>query len=389
MTILDKSKIHTLLQHPPEVSINSRNEVIEAYHERIEGLSDHFNSSAELWSPPFPVTAYYYSDNGGRLDDTAPKEIVRFINDSANAVSVLSGIEKPEIEYANTPAQAWVQGGFDLAQTTRYGLSGVGNVTFLNCAPRIDERGKDGNKSNKGEPIYVGILPNGHVISANSRYNFTFFRDAIEKGDLEVFEAKVQPDGTQFRSRDIFPTHTVILTNLLTQNIDKWKPKMSINERRDLLKEVGYVDLNAPLTLDDIPQLKPFTVASIDVHGNVKLNVRASEIVLKTLEALKDKPFKIVVNGQELHEARFTDRMFDRAEGEPGLSSGSSGNDWQGGTNSDGFLEISIIGGDAADAVKIEANQFKAPIEVQIPGILFENDNVQAPKVEAGLTFAK
>jgi len=381
MAILDKSKIHPFLQAPSAVSINTRDELIDAYHQHVAGLTNYFNNSADApLRPAIPINVYYYSDNGGRLDDTAPKEIQRFWNDSLNAVSVLSGIEKPDISYGNTPAQAWVQGGFDLAQTTRYGLSGVGNVTFLNCAPRIDERGAEGNVSNKGEPIYVGILPNGHVISANSRYNFTFFRDAIESGELEVFEANVQPDGTQFRSRDIFPTHTAVLTNLLTQNLDKWKPEMNIKERRELLAAVGYVDLDAPLEAKNVPELKPFTDASIDVHGNVKLNVRVSEIEPEILERLRDETFKIIIDGTELKDARFTDRMFDRAEGEAGLSSGSSGSDWQCAAHQDGFLEISIIGGDAAAALKIEAPQFKKPIEVQIPGILAENDN--APSQE-------
>ncbi|MBL4803725.1 MAG: hypothetical protein JKY71_02580 [Alphaproteobacteria bacterium] len=372
---LDKDAIHPLVKQPTEVSMASRDAIIAAYHEKISALTGVFQKSHDLWNPPVPVTVYYYSDNGGRLDDTAPKEIQRFLNDSANAVSALSGIAPPRIEQANTPAQAWVQGGFDLAQTTRHGLSGVGNVTFLNCAPRIDERGQEGNVSNKGEPVYVGVLPNGHVVSANSRYNFTFFRDAIENGEMEVFAAAVQPDGTQFRSRDTFPMHSVLLANQLTQNIDKWKPEMSIEERRELLAATGYVDLDAPLTAEDIPALKQFSVAHIDVHGNIKLNTRTSELDPDVVAQLKDEPFKIQINGQTL-DARFTDRMFDRAEGEAGFSVGSSGRDWQGAANHDGFIELSIIGGDAAEAFAIEAGQFKKPIELTIPGITTTNDNV-------------
>lgn len=373
---LDKDAIHPLLQKPTEVSMASRDAIIAAYHDKIAALTDVFQTSHDLWRPPVPVTVYYYSDNGGRLDDTAPKEIQRFLNDSANAVSVLSGIEPPRIEQANTPAQAWVQGGFDLAQTTRHGLSGVGNVTFLNCAPRIDERGQNGNKTNKGEPVYVGILPNGHVVSANSRYNFTFFRDAIENEEMEVFEANVQPDGTQFRSRDTFTMHSILLANLLTQNIDKWKPDMSLEERKELLAATGYVNRDAPLTVENIPELEQFTVAHIDVHGNIKLNTRISELDPQVLEALKAKPFDIVLDGKKLAQARFTDRMFDRKEGEAGFSVGSSGRDWQGAANHDGFIELSIIGGDAAAGLDIRAEQFKRPMTLTIPGIFTGNDNV-------------
>ena len=68
--------------------------------------------------------------------------------------------------------------------------------------------------------------------------------------------------------------------------------------------------------------------------------------------------------------------MFDRAEGEAGFSVGSSGRDWQGAANHDGFIELSIIGGDAAEAFEIEAGQFKKPIELTIPGIVARNDNL-------------
>ena len=371
---LDKTAIHPLIQKPDHVSIASRNAIIAAYHEHITDLKDVFNTSHDLWAPPFPVTIYSYSDNGGRLSDTAAKEIDRFLNDSVNAVSVLSGIAAPTISYADTPAQAWVQGGFDHAQTTRHGLSGVGNVTFLNCAPRLDERGAADNKTNKGEPVYVGILPNGHVVTANSRFNFVFFRDAIENGELEVFESKVQPDGTQFRSRDIFTMHTALLANLLTQNIDHWKPQMTLEERRELLSKVGYVDLEKPLKAEDIPELPQFTVAHIDVHGNVKLNTRASEIEPHVLDHLKNQTFTIVLNDEKLVEARFTERMFDRKKGEAGLSEGSSGRDWQGAANHDGFLELSIISGDAAAELDIQAEQFKNPITIQIPELAVAND---------------
>lgn len=397
---LDKTKIHPLLRSPAEISMDYRDELMAAYHDRINSLthfmdyrdklssdchdglnslSSIFQASHDQWQPPFPVTIYFYSDNGGRLDDTAPKEIQRFLNDSANAASVLSGITPPRIEQANTPAQAWVQGGFDLAQTTRHGLSGVGNVTFLNCAPRIDERGAEGNKSNKGEPIYVGILPDGHVVSANSRYNFAFFRDAIENGEIEIFESRVQPDGTQFRSRDIFPTHAVVLANQLTQNIDKWKPQMSIEERRELLAATGYVDLDAPLKAEDIPELEQFTVASIDVHENVKLNVRVSELDPQVIEHLKSNPFDIILNDATLAKASFTERMFDRKEDEPGFSVGSSGKAWQGAANPDGFIELSIIGGEAAKALKIEPSQFRKPLTITIPSLAELKETIQTP----------
>lgn len=364
----NESNVHPLLQTPSNVGIASRDELIAAYHKKIGALTNHFNTQKDLLSPAVPVTIYYLSDNGGDIDDTAPKEIDRFLSDSVNAVSFLSGITPPRILHGNTPAQNWVTSSFEFAQTTRYGLTGVGNVTFLNCAPRLDERGLAGNVSNKGEPIYVGILPNGHVISANSRYNFAFFRDIIEAGELEIFEANVQQDGTQFRSRDIFPTHTAILANLLTQNIAQWKPAMSLEERRTLLESVGYIDTKKQLDIEDIPKLSPFTIAHFDVHGNIKTNTRLSDLSDKQIETLKAAPFKVLINDKSI-EARFTERMFDRADGEAGISTGSSGAAWQGAARDDGFLELSVIGGSAAKAIGLNIEDLRTATQLIIPAI--------------------
>lgn len=373
MTILPN--VHRLLQKPEAISIAFGKQLATAYQQQIADLTEHFTATGARISPAFPVTVYYYSDNGGRLDDTAPKEIERKLADYAHIIQGLAGIKQPEWHYSNTPAQAWVQGSFDLAQTTRFSTLGVGNITFLNCAPRLDERGQDGNNTNKGEPIYVAMLPNGHIISANSRYNFTFFRDMIESGELEVFEANVQPDGTQFRSRDIFPLHALVLANQATQNIANWKPEMSLEQRRDFLAQLGYVDVTKKLTVDQVPELKKFTVASIDVHGNVKTNTRVSDLSETELRILKSGPFKIQV-GDQILEGRLTERMFDRKDGEAGLSRGSSGHDWIGAAERDGFLEVSIIGGDAAEALGVDPKNFRAPIEITIPKLLVANDNV-------------
>jgi S-adenosylmethionine hydrolase len=366
---LKPDNIHPLLQDPAEISIAYGKQLEAAHKAHITGLSEYFTATGRQVSPAFTVTVYYYSDNGGRLDDSAPKEIKSALNDFASIVQALTSIKQPKIEYDNTPAQAWVQGSFDLAQTTRFSRVGVGNVTFLNCAPRLDERGQNGNNTNKGEPIYVAMLPNGHIISANSRYNFTFFRDMVESGALEIFEANVQPDGTQFRSRDIFPLHAVVLANQATQNIEDWKPEMSLEERRAFLAKIGIVDTEKKLELADIPQLKRFTVAHIDVHGNVKTNTRLSDLTSGELDVLKARPFQIQV-GDKLLTARLTERMFDRKDGEAGLSKGSSGHDWIGAAAKDGFLEVSIIGGDAAEALGVDPSGFRNPIEISIPALL-------------------
>lgn len=362
MTTFDQTKIHELIQNPSCVDLNLQDKLCEAYKDVIHDLKSYFTKSSDIFRPAIPVTLYYYSDNGGAFEDSAPKEIKRFLNDTANIVSVLSGIEKPNIEYANTPAQNWNASGFELAQTTRHGLLGVGNVTFLNCAPRLDERGKEENKTNAGEPVYVGVLSDGHVVVANSRYNLVHFRDAIKHGVIEFFEANVQTDGTQFRSRDIFPLFVVLLTNQLTQNLESWHSYYpSLEERRNLLKDIGLVNLEKPLPLEDIPKLEGFSVLHIDVHGNIKLNVRESDVHEKTFRAISEHGLKKVKIGDKIMDAEIvkTPRLFDIKSGEAGLYTGSSGANWDGANTHDGFLEIAIVGGNAAKGLGLTIEELK------------------------------
>lgn len=365
--VLSEDRIHPLLRNPEVVNLDLRHRIAAAYEEKVRTLAGSFITSADVLRPAIPVTVYYYSDNNGPLSDTAPKEIDRFLHDSGNAIQVLTGIEKPVIVHRDTLAQSWATGSFDLAQTTRYSMgTGVGNITFLNCAPRIDERGQNGNTTNKGEPIYVGILPNGHVISANSRYNFVHFRDAVENGALEIFEANVQADGTQFRSRDIFPLHTMVLANLLTRHMKDWQPDMDLAQRRELLNKLGYIDTSKKLDIEHIRQLEQFTVANIDVHGNIKTNTRISDLDQEFLQSLRNSSFTIEIDGEDLPRARFTAKMFERKVNEAGISEGSSGHSWQGAAHDDGFLEVSIIGGSAAAKLKLGVEKLKSPIKIQI-----------------------
>lgn len=361
MTNFNKTNIHKLLQNPTRVDLNFQKRLVDAYYDEINVLHSHFTRSSEILRPAFPVTLYYYSDNGSSFEDTASKEIKRFLNDTANIVSVLSGIEKPKIEYGNTPAQNWNASGFDLAQTTRYGLTGVGNVTFLNCAPRLDERGQEDNKTNAGEPVYVGILPNGHVVAANSRYNLVHFRDAVKNEGIEFYEANVQIDGTQFRSRDIFPLFAVLLTNQLTQNLDIWTPQLSPGACRSLLHYTGLVDIHKPLDLDDIPKLEGFTVSHIDAHGNIKLNVRESDLHEKTWIAFQSGNVRKARIGDKILdvEIKRTPKLFDLTDGEAGIYPGSSGASWQAANVDDAFLEIALIGGDAAGQLGLTLEELK------------------------------
>lgn len=403
--------INPLLVNPQAINMAFAGQLQAEYQAYLGNLTSQFLTAADILKPSVPLTIYYYSDNDGQLNDTAGKEIQRHLHDYAKIVAALTGIEPPTIVYDNTRAQSWSTASFDVAQTTRFGILGVGNVTFLNCAPRLDETGEGdltsaldrllgktfsreffnvtASTDNKGEPVYVAILPNGHIISANSRYNFTFFRDMVKNGTLEIFEANVQTDGTQFRSRDIFAPHSIVLGNLAIRELFQWievnklyvqsglNPRANLEARRQFAKNLFYVDLDKPLGLEDIPALSSFTIANMDVHQNLKLNTRLSELPEEARARLKAGPFLIQIGNHSMRGV-FTDKMFDRMSRNPvtgekgrreGISPGSSGARWQGADHDDPLLEISIIHGKAAETLGITPDLLRKPVQVIIPGV--------------------
>lgn len=325
-------------------------------------LNHFLNTWAQPIRPSLPITLAYLSDNGGEGADLARAEIKRHLHDYAALITRQSGFEKPEIIYEDVPAQNWIAGAFDLAQLTRQAVRGPGNITFLNCAPRLDQRGKEGN--NKGEPIYIGILANGNVISANSAHSFVFFRDLIENGALEIYEAKVQIDGTQFRSRDIFPLYALLVADRLARHTRAWQAAASIDDRRKLLQRLNFIDTNRVLMIATIPILPhEVIVVRTDVHGNLKTNKRWSELP-PALRNHAGQRVSVVINGNAPQEAILSPSMFDRLTGQIGLSSGSSGQ-WEG---QDGFVEISIIGGNACQSLALSAEDLRRGAQVQILG---------------------
>src|SRR5918995_6380280 len=97
------------------------------------------------------------------------------------------------------PPFATLAAGFCVAQL---GLNPAppGTVVYHNVAPREDEG--EAREGNEGERLAYALLPNGvRVIGVNAGYAFSFVRDAAE----ELRWASVPAEGSQFRSRDLFP----------------------------------------------------------------------------------------------------------------------------------------------------------------------------------------
>jgi hypothetical protein len=107
----------------------------------------------------------------------------------------------PDAEPVPTPVPPFstLAAGFCVAQ---FGLNEAppGTIVYHNVAPRADD--EEARAGNEGERLAFALLPTGvRVVGVNAGYAFSFVRDAAE----ELRWASVGAEGSQFRSRDLFP----------------------------------------------------------------------------------------------------------------------------------------------------------------------------------------
>ena len=320
-----------------------------------------FNAAAQQIRPT-PVRVHYLSDNGG-YPDTAKIEIKIRLADINAILTTLTAHPAPQTDYHDIPSQDWRAGAFDLAQITRDSVRGVGNVVFLNCAPRRKERGE--KVDNEGEGVYIGMLRNGTVISAVSEDSFSLFRDLIEEGDLEIYHAGVQIKGSQFRSRDYFPWLSQLIANNLQGNTEDWKADLSVNQRRVFLEKLNFVRTDEVLSVEHITDFKEEPcVLRADCHGNLKLSLRRADV--EALDLPLNEPLHIEIGGEE-KIAVLKEGMFDPNNHSPvGLAFGSAG-DWH--DSKEGkFLELALMGESLRDDWNITAQDLKEGISIKIIG---------------------
>src|ERR687885_1100887 len=75
-----------------------------------------------------------------------------------------------------------------------------GTLNYHNVAPREDD--EEAREHNEGERLAFARLPTGvRVVGVNAGHAFSFVRDVAE----ELRWAAVPAEGSQFRSRDLFP----------------------------------------------------------------------------------------------------------------------------------------------------------------------------------------
>ncbi|MBW4560892.1 MAG: SAM-dependent chlorinase/fluorinase [Mojavia pulchra JT2-VF2] len=208
------------------------------------------------------------------------------------------------------PAFATLAAGFCIAQL---GLNKApaGTIIYHNVAPREDD--EQARVGNAGERLAFARLPTGvRVIGVNAGYAFSFVRDLA----VELRWAAVAAEGSQFRSRDLFP------------------------------EAAGAIALGQPDALDeiipssDIPDVPSNCIAYIDGYGNLKTTIKHEAD--KTPEG---QTVRLRIGDRE-QEAISSNGSFAVESGQLAFAPGSSG--W---ANAQGeqmrWMEVFLRGGNA------------------------------------------
>ncbi len=173
---------------------------------------------------------------------------------------------------------------------------------FSNTAPRKDDTNAQTN--NKGEKLMYAKLTNGfEIMAVNAGFVFSFVKPYI----AEFKQVEVANEGSQFRSRDFYPT---AVAQMVAQN---------------------PVYQGQTCNLGDIPHVPQSVIASIDGYGNIKTTIRSSTIALTPGQHVQ------VAIGSHIQEAIYTDGVFNIAAGQLAFAPGSSGHD-------DKFMELFVRG---------------------------------------------
>ena len=197
----------------------------------------------------------------------------------------------PDAEPVLTPVPpfATLAAGFCIAQL---GLNPApaGTIIYHNVAPREDD--EEARKDNAGERLAFARLRTGVlVVGVNSGYSYAFVREAAE----ELRWAAVASEGSQFRSRDLFPKAAAAIAL----------------GRPDALEE--------PIESGAIPDVPAGRVAYVDGYGNLKTTFDRSAI-----RAREGAMLRVRVGDAE-HEVVVSDGSFSVEPGQLAFAPGSSG----------------------------------------------------------------
>jgi S-adenosylmethionine hydrolase len=221
----------------------------------------------------------------------------------------------PDAETVLTPVPAFstLAAGFCVAQL---GLNEApaGTIIYHNVAPREDA--EEARKDNAGERLAFARLPTGvRVIGVNAGHAFSFVRDAAE----EFRWAAVRAEGSQFRSRDLFPQAAAAI---------------ALGQADAISEEIDKAEI------PDVPQNR---IAYVDGYGNLKTTIR-----FEAGAARRGSPIRVRIN-KTTREAIASDGSFAVESGKLAFAPGSSGWKDQRGRDTR-WMELFLRGGNAWEA---------------------------------------
>ncbi|HVG35740.1 MAG TPA: SAM hydroxide adenosyltransferase [Pyrinomonadaceae bacterium] len=221
----------------------------------------------------------------------------------------------PDAEPMLTPVPAFqtLAAGFCIAQL---GLNEApaGTIIYHNVAPRADD--EEARSGNAGERLAFARLATGvRVIGVNAGHAFSFVREQAE----ELRWAAVAAEGSQFRSRDLFPQAAGAI---------------ALGQPDGLGEEIDRSDIEV------VPKNR---IAYIDGYGNLKTTISSDENSINSGSKVR------VRIGKGERTATASDGSFEVEQGELAFAPGSSG--W---TDAKGvetrWMELFLRGGNAWEA---------------------------------------
>jgi hypothetical protein len=218
----------------------------------------------------------------------------------------------PDAEPVLTPVPpfATLAAGFCVAQL---GLNEApaGTLIYHNVAPREDDA--EARSGNAGERLAYARLPTGvRVIGVNAGWAFSFVRDAAE----ELRWAAAPSEGSQFRSRDLFPQAAGAIA---------------------LGHPEALADAMGPGDVADVPEAR---IAYVDGYGNIKTTIASSRTSARSVR---------VRIGKVALDAIVTDGSFAVQPRQLAFAPGSSGWPLNGGAPLR-WMELFLRGGNAWEA---------------------------------------
>lgn len=185
-------------------------------------------------------------------------------------------------------------------------------LIYHNCAPREDD--PQARRDNEGEGLTYALLPGDvKVVGVFAGYTLSF----IKYHAKELKRINVSRAGSQFRSRDVFPT-------AVTQ-----------------LASGDFSLLGKEFSLEEIPDPPSDRIAWIDGYGNIKTTIPDHSVDLKP-------ETKCVIRINDVvSDAIFSDGTFQVPKGTLAFAPGSTG--WVGANGGEQirFMELFLRGGSA------------------------------------------